>query len=350
MHRSPCSWLILVAWLVTLGATPTVAHAQTAESLISEGLAARRRNDDRLAAEYFRRSVDMERTARGLAQLAFAEQALGQWVEAEADLSAALELGGPWIESHRDQFNTELASIQLHIGSLLVFCDVPGAVLSVLGAEHSLPLPRPLRLPIGRTEIEVSAAGYRPVARTVEITVDHVTPETVALTRIRAEAPPPVVEVVPPTPESPVETSPGADIRSDDPERSRDGTGDGLVVGGVVSGLVGLAAIGVGIGLHVRFEDLRANYAAVFDTQCGGADPPPVGAPGYDACLANHQDRALVEPLRNTMFVLGAVAAAGGLAMMIVGATLGGPGDGASTSAFACGPFADIGISCATSF
>ena len=70
-------WLVLVALL-----SASFARAQDAEALVEEGLALRREGRDAEAAERFRAAYDVDHSARSLAQLAFAEQATGDWVAA----------------------------------------------------------------------------------------------------------------------------------------------------------------------------------------------------------------------------------------------------------------------------
>lgn len=82
-----------------IGVAPV--RAQSAETLIDEGVQLREQGRDAGALERFQRAYAESRSARALAQVALAEQALGRWVDANAHLTEALAMGGEWIETHR---------------------------------------------------------------------------------------------------------------------------------------------------------------------------------------------------------------------------------------------------------
>jgi hypothetical protein len=363
--------LYLLSLIVSLLLSPMTVLAQSYADLMREGAAASERSDDLAAIAAFERALALRRTAPVLVQLGLAEAAVGRWVAAEQHLLDARALGGAYVEAAASTIDAALATAQSHLGALMVICDTPGAALTIDGASHALPMGTPLRFLAGaEIDVVVTATGYRRFSRTVRILAGAgggpapVTTESVSLSRV-------VVATVD-TEEPSLEAS-GSGSRTDRstavegreetvahpdalddlsdpvPER-RDGTGDSLVVGGLLTGLVGLGAIATGIGLQVRFEELSTNYAALIGTECGGTDPPPTTARMYALCLANHQDRALIEPVRNTLFIVGGIATVGGLAMMIAGATLGGGSAESPAATLACGPFADLGISCAACF
>ena len=80
---------VLAAALVCVAAE---ARAQTSEPelLVKQGLELRREHRDGEALDTFRRAYAAAPTPRVRVQIAFAEQALGRWVDAEADLQKAL--------------------------------------------------------------------------------------------------------------------------------------------------------------------------------------------------------------------------------------------------------------------
>ncbi|HEY8922921.1 MAG TPA: hypothetical protein VIU64_01000, partial [Polyangia bacterium] len=157
--------------------------APTEEELINRGIALRESRNDVAALDAFRRAYDLEKGARALAQVALAEQALGRWVPAEADLAHALaRTDDPWIGRNKGLLDQALAEIRGHLGSLQLTGGVPGAEVLVDGASVArLPLAEPLRVNAGRVMLEVRAAGYAPFARAVVVPKRGVARETVAL-------------------------------------------------------------------------------------------------------------------------------------------------------------------------
>ena len=87
-------WVFRVLVLVTvavLAATHPPARAEDLDALLHKGVELRRQGREQEAFEVFKRAAQIKKTPRVMTQLAFAEQALGQWVNAERDLKAALE-------------------------------------------------------------------------------------------------------------------------------------------------------------------------------------------------------------------------------------------------------------------
>src|SRR5689334_843537 len=96
----------------------SMASADADDALIESGLRLRREHRDAEALEQFRHAYQAHPTPRTRAQIGFAEQALGQWIEAEADLTTALESReDSWIASHVDALQTALTAIRQHLGS-----------------------------------------------------------------------------------------------------------------------------------------------------------------------------------------------------------------------------------------
>jgi hypothetical protein len=155
---------------------PVVAAAQPpkedADGLIKEGLELRRQNQEQAALPYFQRAYLLARTPRAAAQLGFAEQALGLWVEAESHLAEArLAEADPWIKDHRNLLAESAGFVRAHLGNVELETNVVGATVFVDGrSAGSTPLERPLRVPIGQRRIEVRAATHRPAGRAVELT------------------------------------------------------------------------------------------------------------------------------------------------------------------------------------
>jgi hypothetical protein len=164
---------VVLAWtLLSFAiARPALADPVDADALLKEGIALRRAGRDREALEVFRRAYALSPSPHALAQVALAEQAIGAWVEAEADLSRALSAADDaWIVRHRELLEGGLGTIRAHLGWLDVAADVDGAELWVNDARAgTLPLARPVRLEAGSVVFEVRKSGYAPVRRSTSV-------------------------------------------------------------------------------------------------------------------------------------------------------------------------------------
>ncbi|HVU50572.1 MAG TPA: tetratricopeptide repeat protein, partial [Polyangia bacterium] len=185
--------------LALLLSAPGAARADDPDALIKQGVELRRAGRDEAALEQFRRAYDLAPTPRALAQMGLAEQALGRWIDGETHLSRALEGSqDPWIVKYRVTLEGSLAEIGKHLGSLFVTGGPEGAELRVDGqAVGTLPLRRPLRLPLGTFALEASAGGHVVVARAVSIAAGITAHEDLS-----GPAPPPVAPSSAPTPAS----------------------------------------------------------------------------------------------------------------------------------------------------
>lgn len=162
----------LVLVVVTVIAASTRASAQDAESdaLIDQGVTLREQGRDAEARDLFERAYQRSRSARALAQLGLAEQALGEWVKAYTHVTAALAAGGAWIDERREPLEESLERITDHIGQLEVVGGVPGAEVRVNGElAGTLPLPESIPVLAGTVVLEVTAPGYVPTRRTIEV-------------------------------------------------------------------------------------------------------------------------------------------------------------------------------------
>src|SRR3954451_10973455 len=107
-------------WLFVNRAAAASPPAQAApvasaseEELINRGIALREARNDGAALEAFRQAYALSKSPRTLAQMALAEQALGRWVEAEADLGQALgRADDSWIARNKGLLSQALAEIQ----------------------------------------------------------------------------------------------------------------------------------------------------------------------------------------------------------------------------------------------
>jgi hypothetical protein len=153
-----------------------------AEALIRHGVDLRRQGKDQEALDEFRKAYAQAKSPRALAQVGLAEQALGRWVSAEADLEQAVaNKSDPWIRKNASALNAALEGIRRHLGSL----DVIGAAdaeLRIDGrAVGTLPLAKPMRLPIGNLTIELRKEGFYAGTRPISIIAAQLTRETIEL-------------------------------------------------------------------------------------------------------------------------------------------------------------------------
>ncbi len=169
------------------------ADGAAADSALSRGVALRREHRDADALGEFRRAYAIAPTPRALAQIALAEAALEQWVNAEADLLRALgSADDPWIARQHAALRTALDEIDGHLATLEVVGQ-NGAQLWIDGALTA-ELPRPvLRVPARRVKLELRAAGYATAVRDVELLPGRTVSVTFAL-----EPTPPSIHAEPP--------------------------------------------------------------------------------------------------------------------------------------------------------
>jgi hypothetical protein len=152
----------------------TSASAENPDEMIERGIQLREQGKDDEALGWFKRAYQASPTPRALAQIALAEQALGQWVPAERDLNDALaKASDDWIAKHKTALSGALATIEQHIGDLVLSGGVEGAQVSVDGAKvGTLPAPKPIRLEIGTHTLEIQHASYYPISQPVTIRSD----------------------------------------------------------------------------------------------------------------------------------------------------------------------------------
>ena len=184
MNRA-CSTAIWFCAVVLFLLRPGLAFAQSdpTEALMQQGVDLRRQQRDADALDAFRRAYELGHSPRALAQIALAEQALGRWADAGTHLQQALQSASdPWIAQHAGVLNGVMATIDRHLGSLDIICNVPGAEVWIDGTQVGvLPLQHALRLESGAVQLEVRASGYLSAHRTVEVSHDIPARETVRL-------------------------------------------------------------------------------------------------------------------------------------------------------------------------
>jgi hypothetical protein len=185
------------------------ASAQTVdpEVLMRGGVEARHERRDDAALQLFTQAYDITHSARALAQVGLAEQALGRWAQAENHLRQAIaQTTDPWIERNAGALGAALGVIARHLGSLRIDGDVVGAeVLADGQLVGTLPMSAAIRVVAGPVAVEVRAPGRVTVRREVTIAVGGEAREVVRLRLSPAavpDAPPPAPEVSPGVPET----------------------------------------------------------------------------------------------------------------------------------------------------
>lgn len=192
--------------IAALMALTSTAEAQSPEvnALVHQGVELRRERRDREALEVFERAWEVSHAPRVMAQIGFAELALGRWVDAEAHLAEAHSAAtDPWITEHRALLEEAMREVGRHMGGLDVRGNVAGAEVRVEGRRvGALPFARPVRVAAGTTTLEVGAPGYLPVRRRIGVAPGSLTRETVSLLAVDAPfgtpPPPPLDEARPP--------------------------------------------------------------------------------------------------------------------------------------------------------
>jgi PEGA domain len=177
-HKKALRWGVLA--LALFATAP--ARADESDDLMRKGSALRAEGQDAEALRIFEQAYALKPTPSGRAQIALAEQALGLWLKAEADLDAALTfLDDPWIVRQQIPLQDARKTIQQHIGTLELLGGEPGALVIVDGATvGKLPLPS-LRLETGKRRLEIRQNGFHPIEREVNVVAANIARETLVM-------------------------------------------------------------------------------------------------------------------------------------------------------------------------
>jgi hypothetical protein len=191
----------VLAAVAVLSARAAVAGATEADDLIKRGLEARRGGRDDEALGLFKRAHEIDHGARSVAQMGFAEQALGLWIDAEVHLHAALARpDDPWIAKNQTAIRRALEVIGSHLGSLEVRGTPAGAEIWIGDARAGvLPLSAPLRVTAGTVPLTVRADGFLELSRVIDVVSGTLVRERFDLPRKAAQ--PVALEAVPPRPQ-----------------------------------------------------------------------------------------------------------------------------------------------------
>lgn len=243
--------LLLTLALLASTLTPDV------KALLSEGLAFREAGRDAEALSKFRNAYSLSGSPQALAQMALAEQALGRWLAAREHLEEALAYENHvWIKKYRSALQSGLKTIKSRIAEVEILTSVPGVNVSVNGRKSGVtPLATPVWVKAGTVVIEVSAKGYWPITRQIEVPPRAQAVESFRLVRkgIRTRD---VLTSAPanrPGTQSPQAISTTNSTRGFEPWIW-------------TSGALGLAGIGTGVGFLIA----REISAAEFNDECRG--------------------------------------------------------------------------------
>jgi len=149
------------------------------DALISQGVELRQNGKDEDALALFRKAHELSPSGRALAQIGLVEAALGRYIDAETDLTAALAMKDPWVETNRANLTTTLTTAAGKLGWLEIAAKPAGARIKVNNQDFGrAPLRRAVRLVAGSAAIEVDAPGYQTIARKAVITGGATTRES----------------------------------------------------------------------------------------------------------------------------------------------------------------------------
>lgn len=313
------------------------------ESLIARGIELREKRDDEAALGLFRKAYERSKSARCLAQIALAEQALGRWVDAETHLSEAIvRADDPWIARKKPVLAQSLTEIQGHLGSLELSGGIAGAEVVLNGQPAgTFPVNAPLRVPSGSVAMEVRAPGYLPMVRTVTVPGGGLARESVVLIAIREASSAPAQDAGPSvvTTAKVTAESPGAPATVES-WGTRKKVALGLGAGAIVAGVVGAVFLVKADGYRKDFNRTEANGG-----RCTLADPVQ---PAPCQSILDDKNFAVKAGVAG---LVGAVLMGGaGAYLYFTGNRSEGPRIAARALRFDCAPHAGLGVACAGAF
>lgn len=172
---------VCAALSVSRAAFAQSADEREATAVAQQGLVARREGRDADALAAFERSLSIVERASVRAQLGFAQQALGRWVDAERTLERASQLDDPWVRRYRATIDRSLADVRAHLGSLSISVEPAPSEVLVDGVALVSNTGAPIRVAIGTVTVTARREGYFPIERTVTIRAGETATETIVL-------------------------------------------------------------------------------------------------------------------------------------------------------------------------
>lgn len=145
-------------------------------------------HDDQALVE-FQHAWAVSPTPRARAQIALAEQALGNWLDAADHLHEAMASAhDPWIASHLATLESAQQAIEAHLGRLDVAANVPAELWIAGHRVATLPMTESVHVVAGSTPVEVRAAGYVTMRRMLDVTAGQSSREVFELVPVTASA------------------------------------------------------------------------------------------------------------------------------------------------------------------
>jgi len=330
------------------------AGAADYESLMRDAVSKRRAGDDLAALKLFQQAYELNKTAKALAQMGLAEQALGRWGPADNHLRQAVETGGadPWIKKNRPAIAASLATIAGHVGQLDVVGQPAGAEVRIDGeAIGQLPLAHPITVTAGGVAVEVSARGYLTILRTTMVSVGQLTRELFNLQpntpladqpgAPQAGATKPAAVVVPTSPSASAGAGAGAPAadHGGGPAAAAPPSSSRLPWVLTAAGL-SAASLAFGIVEHLAWQDKVSSFASM--SACGTTFPGK-GGPG---CQSLYDDGQSARLRAFVGYGLGAAFAATAIVLYFTDPSRDGP-----AVKVACAPtLGTTGVGCALRF
>jgi hypothetical protein len=266
------------------------------EELIARGVELRTQRRDAEALEAFARALAIRSSARAVAQMALAHQALTHWKEAETGLTEALSSSADgWVVRNRMVLEESLAEVRAHLAWLEVESNAQDAELYVAGELCCrLPQAQPLRIVAGDVLVEVRAPAFPPLQRTLHAEpASHVHAVFTFDARPRSPRPVPTNDAVAPAP-APISPLPSPSRR---------------LAWYALGAAGGFVLLGTGATITREWEAHIYND----DGQCA----PSNGQPRYVRCNTNRELALTAQTVAIVAFGLaGAAAAVGGTLLL----------------------------------
>jgi hypothetical protein len=314
--RSNIAVVLAVAWSVF--STSARAARGDEDSLIRQGVESRRRQHDAEALDFFRNAYELNHSPRAAAQMGLAELALGRWVASEAHLEEAIASSAdPWVAKHLAMLKESLDRVRQRVGELEILGGPPLATIAIEGVVvGTLPLSKPIRVRSGDCRFVVTAPGYEPTTRTVDVSPGRLTRETVSLSKVASSPAQATNDADTSARQVTVESDqarvavrePGARDASapttvtNSPQPTESAAPSYLPTVGIVLTSAGVAALGAGVFFSVK-------------TRSAGQDASDSGTFDPDADSAGRR----YQTLQYVAYGVGAALVAGGITAFVLG-------------------------------
>lgn len=210
---APC---VRVLWIVLLAKPAADAPVQPqssdalASAAIERGITHMRHDEYEDALREFLAARALSPSPRATAQMGLAEHALGRLPAAERHLTEALAaVDDRWVRARRRDLEASLSEVASRLGTLDIQGFPPGAEIRIEGQlVGALPLRRPLRWPRGSVTVDVSASGYQPFSKAVEVQPGQLVALWAELRDMRPPPPPAAAASAPPPVATAIESRP----------------------------------------------------------------------------------------------------------------------------------------------